>query len=93
MGLFPLGQWKARVVDVLDDLGFDVKVPPILEHHYCDGLRCGARAYLWAEVNGTELAYCRHHGNQYFDALMLAGRILLDTRDTVLQKPKVAADD
>ena len=29
----------------------------------CDS--CGAAAYIAAEVNGTELLYCAHHGRKY----------------------------
>lgn len=29
----------------------------------CDS--CGAQAYVGAEVNGTELLYCAHHGRKY----------------------------
>lgn len=33
----------------------------------CDS--CGAAAYIAAEVNGTELLYCAHHGRKYEEKL------------------------
>ena len=33
----------------------------------CDS--CGAAAYIAAEVNGTELLYCAHHGRKYEEQL------------------------
>ena len=29
----------------------------------CDS--CGAQAYIAAEVNGSELLFCAHHGRKY----------------------------
>ena len=33
----------------------------------CDS--CGAQAYIAAEVNGSELPFCAHHGRKYEDKL------------------------
>ena len=33
----------------------------------CDS--CGAQAYIAAEVNGSELLFCAHHGRKYEDKL------------------------
>ena len=40
----------------------------VLEHRLtaadrCDS--CGAQAYIAAEVNGSELLFCAHHGRKY----------------------------
>ena len=34
---------------------------------YCDS--CGAQAYIAAEVNGSELLFCAHHGRKYEEKL------------------------
>ncbi|MEJ1092335.1 DUF7455 domain-containing protein [Microbacterium istanbulense] len=33
----------------------------------CDS--CGAQAYISAEVNGSELLFCAHHGRKYEEKL------------------------
>ena len=33
----------------------------------CDS--CGAQAYIAAEVNGSELLFCAHHGRRYEEKL------------------------
>jgi len=33
----------------------------------CDS--CGAQAYIAAEVNGTEMLFCAHHGRKYEEKL------------------------
>ncbi|MFT4234940.1 MAG: hypothetical protein QM607_08095 [Microbacterium sp.] len=33
----------------------------------CDA--CGAQAYIAAEVNGSQLLYCAHHGRKFEDKL------------------------
>ena len=33
----------------------------------CDA--CGAQAYIAAEVNGSELLFCAHHGRKYEEKL------------------------
>jgi hypothetical protein len=33
----------------------------------CDS--CGAQAYIAAEVNGSELLFCAHHGRKYEERL------------------------
>lgn len=37
--------------------------PSLTAMDRCD--RCGARAYVAANVSGTELMYCGHHARQY----------------------------
>lgn len=64
-------------MDVLDDHGLPTT---ITDHHACDA--CGARAKLYVDVNGTELAYCGHHGTAYFDRLITAGHVIVDLRHT-----------
>jgi hypothetical protein len=44
----------------------------VLEHRLtaadrCDS--CGAQAYIAAEVNGSELLFCAHHGRKYEEKL------------------------
>ena len=44
----------------------------VLEHRLtamdrCDS--CGAQAYIAAEVNGSELLYCAHHGRRFEEKL------------------------
>jgi hypothetical protein len=46
--------------------------PAVLEHRLtaadrCDS--CGAQAYIAAEVNGSELLFCAHHGRKYEEKL------------------------
>jgi hypothetical protein len=46
--------------------------PVALEHRLttadrCDS--CGAQAYIAAEVNGSELLFCAHHGRKYEEKL------------------------
>lgn len=73
-------------MDVLDDVGMSAAptaptAPTVpIDHDRCDGKGCPQRAYLWATVNGTVLAYCCHHGTEYFDRLIMAGQITLDMR-------------
>lgn len=69
-------------MDVLDDVGMSatVPMPAVIDHDRCDGKGCPQKAYLWATVNGTVLAYCSHHGTEYFDRLVMAGDITLDLR-------------
>jgi hypothetical protein len=33
----------------------------------CDS--CGAQAYIAAEINGTEMLFCAHHGRKYEEKL------------------------
>ncbi|APZ34494.1 MULTISPECIES: DUF7455 domain-containing protein [Microbacterium] len=45
---------------------------PVLEYRLtatdrCDS--CGAQAYIAAEVNGSELLFCAHHGRKYEEKL------------------------
>ena len=46
--------------------------PAVLEYRLtatdrCDA--CGAQAYIAAEVNGSELLFCAHHGREHIPAL------------------------
>ena len=46
--------------------------PDVLEYRLtatdrCDS--CGAQAYIAAEVNGSELLFCAHHGRKYEEKL------------------------
>ncbi|SBS71003.1 conserved hypothetical protein [uncultured Microbacterium sp.] len=46
--------------------------PAVLEYRLsaadrCDS--CGAQAYIAAEVNGSELLFCAHHGRKYEEKL------------------------
>jgi hypothetical protein len=44
----------------------------------CDA--CGARAYVAAEVNGTDLFFCAHHFARHEDHVRAAAAELLDER-------------
>ncbi len=37
--------------------------PHLTASDRCDS--CGAQAYISAEVNGTQLLFCAHHGRKY----------------------------
>ncbi|MCT9000760.1 DUF7455 domain-containing protein [Microbacterium memoriense] len=44
----------------------------VLEYRLTTGDRCdscGAQAYISAEVNGSELLFCAHHGRKYEEKL------------------------
>lgn len=46
--------------------------PSTIEHRLtavdrCDA--CGAQAYIAAEVNGSQLLYCAHHGRKFEEKL------------------------
>lgn len=46
--------------------------PAALEYRLTAGDRCdscGAQAYIAAEVNGSELLFCAHHGRKYEEKL------------------------
>lgn len=45
---------------------------PVLDYRLsaidrCDS--CGAQAYIAAEINGSELLFCAHHGRKYEEKL------------------------
>lgn len=42
----------------------------------CDS--CGAQAYIAAEVNGSQLLYCAHHGRKYEEKLRSIASSWLD---------------
>jgi len=42
----------------------------------CDS--CGAQAYIAAEVNGSELLFCAHHGRKYEEKLRSVATSWLD---------------
>ncbi|GLJ60373.1 MULTISPECIES: DUF7455 domain-containing protein [Microbacterium] len=42
----------------------------------CDS--CGAQAYIAAEVNGSQLLYCAHHGRKYEEKLRAVATSWLD---------------
>ena len=47
----------------------------------CDS--CGAQAYIAAEVNGSELLFCAHHGREHEAALAAAGATVRDETATI----------
>jgi hypothetical protein len=42
----------------------------------CDS--CGAQAYIAAELNGSQLLYCAHHGRKYEEKLRAIASSWLD---------------
>jgi hypothetical protein len=70
-------------MNVLDDLG--ITPTPPMPRATCDGPDCGAQAFVFALVNGTELSYCSHHGTEYFEKLAASGHIIWDLRHAHLQ--------
>jgi hypothetical protein len=42
----------------------------------CD--RCGAQAFLAAQLNGHELLFCNHHGRRFRAVLQEQGFVLFD---------------
>jgi len=38
----------------------------------CDGKDCGHRSYYFADINGTIMSYCGHHGTKYEVNLLAA---------------------
>ncbi|MFS0735311.1 hypothetical protein ABC304_07750 [Microbacterium sp. 1P10UB] len=63
-------------MNVLDDEGLDPE--PTQRNGVCDS--CGARAFVFVEVKGTELGYCGHHGDIYLPRLMTVGIVVADLR-------------
>lgn len=49
----------------------------------CDGPRCGARAYVYVQINDRELAYCGHHGTEYMPRLTENAQVIVDLRHTI----------
>lgn len=67
-------------MNVLDDAGLSpVPAPPARE---CDA-RCTAQAFVFVDVNGTELAYCGHHGSAWLTRLQAAGTVIIDLRHAI----------
>lgn len=59
----------------------------VLEHRLsavdrCDS--CGAQAYIAAEVNGSELLFCAHHGRKYEAKLREVANTWHDETDRLL---------
>lgn len=48
-----------------------METTPLTALDRCD--RCGAQAYLRANLKGSELLFCAHHAREHRDALLLAG--------------------
>ena len=44
----------------------------------CD--RCGAQAYVKAEVGGGELLFCSHHAGRHEEAIAKIGSFIVDER-------------
>lgn len=49
---------------------------PLTAVNRCD--RCGAQAYLRADLSGSELLFCAHHARDNREALVAAGATLHD---------------
>lgn len=70
-------------MDVLDDVGMPAE--PARPREYCDAKKCGAEAFVFAEVNGKELTFCGHHGTEYMPKLMEQGMVIADLRNKIGQ--------
>lgn len=58
----------------------------------CD--ECGQRSYSHILLpSGGELYLCGHHLADHEEALNLIGALIIDNRDTILQKPEPADVD
>ncbi len=49
----------------------------------CDS--CGAQAYIAAEVNGSELLFCAHHGRKYEEKLRAIATSWHDESDRLVE--------
>jgi hypothetical protein len=52
----------------MNTLSTPTELPPVVDYRLTAGDRCdscGAQAYIAAEVNGSELLFCAHHGRKY----------------------------
>ena len=50
----------------------------------CDGRRCGARAYVYAEMpSGHTVSFCGHHGTEYMAGLLDQGATVIDLRHLI----------
>lgn len=70
---------------VLDDVGFNQHsqaAKPEPDHcDTCKGTGALVEAFIFAEVNGTVLAWCAHHGRPKLGALLEAGYPVRDDTD------------
>ena len=61
----------------------EVKAPPVVAPPMFNAMdrcdRCGAQAYMRAMLEGGELLFCGHHGNQYRAGLIAAGAAIEET--------------
>lgn len=51
----------------------------------CDA--CGAQAYIAAEVNGSQLLYCAHHGRKFEEKLRAVATSWHDESDRLNEAP------
>ena len=59
-----------------------VSTPKLTAQDRCD--RCGAQAYVRAQVTAGELLFCGHHANKHRDAIITSGgRILEDNTESL----------
>ena len=57
----------------------------------CD--RCPAQAFVAVEIHGSELLFCGHHYRKNEIGLVAAGAaVILDSRDSINEKPSVSAN-
>ena len=55
----------------------------------CD--RCGAQAFAQVLMNNGVLDFCGHHFAEHYDVLQVQSVMMDDRRDTINEKPSVAA--
>lgn len=66
--------------DVVDrDRPLVVEVAP----DRCDAKGCGAQAFVYAEYRVGSVAFCGHHGTEYFERLQQTAVALIDLRHLI----------
>jgi hypothetical protein len=67
-----------------------ILVPDKQEFTACD--TCGHRSYVYFFVAPSLLAYCAHHGTKYEEKLKLAGTLVADYRDELLNEKRTQGE-
>ena len=80
----------------MNTLSTPIEPGVVLEHRLsaadrCDS--CGAQAYIAAEVNGSELLFCAHHGRQHADALKSKGAAIVDETNRLVVSPMAESEE
>jgi ribosomal protein S14 len=81
-------RWLAMSTETLQPLTTNTN--PLTAMDRCD--RCGAQAYIRAELGSQDMLFCAHHGREHRDALTAKGWVLHDEIH-VLTAVEAAAKD